>query len=154
VGVVPIQKVSGSWGRPYTAPSPGRPGVCYVSRFDKIDDVVLSDPMGAQTRAMRSVDEKKLLMDRKLKAEFVDFLSSCLKLLEPENIQYFPNLVQGFPEIAGPLSLLGAMSDSSIPQVHVIPEEIVDATIANFRCLDSEERLPDQELRRFSLMAC
>jgi len=150
VNVFPIQNVSGRWGHPYTAPSPGRPGVSYFSRFDKIDDFVLSDAMDARTRALRSVDEKKLLTDRKLKVEFVDLLSSFLKLLEPENHEYFQALVQNVPEILGPLSR--AMSDSSIPQAHVIPEEIVDATIANFRCLDSEERLPEQELRRFSLM--
>jgi hypothetical protein len=44
------------------------------------------------------------------------------------------------------------MSHAGIPQAYVIPLEIVDAALANFRCLDSEERLPDQELRRLSIM--
>lgn len=149
VSVFPIQNVSGRWGQPYTAPPPGRPGVSYASRFDKTDDFVLSDPMDARTSAMRSVDEKKVLIDRKLRVEFIDLLNSCLKLLEPENIEYFQSLIGNIPEIAGLLSR--AMSHSGIPQAHVIPEEILGVTIANFRCLDSEERLPDQELRRFSL---
>jgi hypothetical protein len=151
VSVLPIHNVSGRWGHPHTAPSPGRPGVSYVSRFSKVDDFVLSDAIDDRTRALRSVDEKKLLMDRRLKVEFVDLLSGFLKLLEPEKIEYFQGLVQNVPEISELLSR--AMSNGGIPQAHVIPGEIADATITNYRCLDSEERLPEQELRRFSLMS-
>jgi hypothetical protein len=153
ISVSSIQNTPGRWGHPYTAPPPGRPGVCYLSNFDKLDDYVLGDMMDARTGAMRSVDEKKLLMDRKFRTEFVDLLSSFLKLLEPGNNEYARALVHEVAKMSGPLSpLLRAMSHSGIPQAHVIPEEILDATLANVRCLDSEERLPDEELRRLSLM--
>jgi hypothetical protein len=126
--------------------------VSYVPQIGKIDDYVLSDSLDSRTRAMRSVEEKRLLMDKRLKAEFVDLLSSSLKLLEPENREYAQTLVQEVAKITGPSSLLQAMSHASIPQAYVMPLEIVDAALVNFRCLDPEERLPDQELRRLSIM--
>jgi hypothetical protein len=126
--------------------------VSYVPQIGRTDDYVLSDSLDARTRAMRSVEEKRLLIDRRLRAEFVDLLSSSLKLLEPENNEYAESLVRGVAKITGRSSLLRAMSHASIPQVHVIAEEIADAVAANFRCLDSEERLPDEELRRLSIM--
>jgi hypothetical protein len=153
VSVSSIQNAPGRWGHPYTAPPPGRPSVCYLSKFDKLDDYVLGDQMDARTRAMRSVEEKKLLMDRKFRTEFVDLLSNILKLLEPGNNEYARALVHEVAKTPGSLSpLLRAMSHSGIPQAYVIPREIADAAVPNVRCLDSEERLPDEELRRLSIM--
>jgi len=153
VSVVPVKKESGRWGQPYTAPDPGSPGVCYVSRIDKTDDLVLNDAIDAPTAAVRCIDEKKLLTDPKIKSEFTSVLSGCLNLLEPDNIEFIRSLAQGVPEIAELLSLPGTIGGSSIPRAYVIPEEIVDITLANLRCLDSQERLPIEELRRLSFLA-
>jgi hypothetical protein len=152
VSVVPLKNTPGRWGQPFTAPDPGAPGVCYIPRFGEIDDPVLNDQLDDRMKAVWSVEERKLLRDPRVKTQFVASLSASLKLLEPNQIELFQTLIREVSEIAERLSFLSTTDPSSIPQAHVIPEEIVDATLANFRCLDSGESLPEQELRRFSLM--